>query len=86
MWTTDKDSLCSSHDTIKYWAQDIKKKLKKAIKEKNYLNIEDLIPTLNLIIKESRVAKKKGARMEARLIDYYRAITGLNFVRKGRDK
>ena len=47
---------------------------------------KDLIPILNNLLIETRLAKKKGARMEARLIDYYRAITGLNFVRKGRDK
>jgi allophanate hydrolase subunit 1 len=86
VWTADKESLCSSHDTIKYWANDIKKKLKKAIKTEDYSNIKDLIPTLNDLLAETRLAKKKGARMEARLIDYYRAITGLNFVRKGRDK
>ena len=86
MWTADKDSLCNSHDTIKYWANDIKKKLKKSIKDNNYSNITEVIPILNDIISESRIAKKKGARMEARLIDYYRAITGLNFVRKGREK
>lgn len=86
MWTVDKDSLCSSHDTIKYWANDIKKKLKKSIKNNDFSNITEVIPILNNIISESRIAKKKGARMEARLIAYYRAITSLNFVRKGRDK
>ena len=85
MWTADKESLCSSHDTIKYWANDIKKKLKKAIKSNNYSNMEENIDILNSIIKESRVAKKKGQKLENRLLAYYRAIYELGFYRKGRD-
>ena len=84
MWTADKDSLCSSHDTIKYWANDIKKKLKKSIKEKDYSSVEEVIPVLNTIIQEARIAKKKGSRMEARLIEYTRHITALGFKRIGR--
>lgn len=85
MWTADKDSLCSSHDTIKYWANDIKKKLKKSIKENNYSSIEEVIPVLNTIIQEARVAKKKGQKLENRCYAYYKAVTGLGFYRKGRD-
>ena len=84
MWTADKDSLCSSHDTIKYWANDIKKNLKKAIKNNDYSSIEENIDILNDIIKESRVAKKKGTKLENRLILYRRSIEKLGFKRVAR--
>lgn len=84
MWTADKDSLCSSHDTIKYWANDIKKKLKKSIKEKDYSSVEELIPVLNIIIEESRIAKKKGQVMENRLLKYRKSIESLGFKRIGK--
>ena len=82
MWKSGKESLCNSHNTIKYWVRDVKKKLKKIIKEKEYENLELLIPTLNSIIEEVGIAKKKGIRMEARLIKYFRACTSLGFIRK----
>ena len=81
MWTADKESLCSSHDTIKYWANDIKKKLKKSIKNNDYSEVEEVIPILNDIISESRVAKKKGQKLESRLIKYRRSIESLGFKR-----
>lgn len=84
MWTADKDSLCSSHDTIKYWANDIKKKLKKSIKEKDYSSVEEVIPVLNTIIQETRIAKKKGQVMENRLLKYRRSVESLGFKRIGR--
>lgn len=84
MWTADKESLCSSHDTIKYWAQDVKKKLKKAIKLQDYSNMEELVPTLNTIIEETRLAKKKGQKLENRLVKYRRSIESLGFKRVGR--
>ena len=40
MWTSDKESLCNSHNTIQYWAKDVKKKLKKAQKEKEKIRRE----------------------------------------------
>lgn len=83
MWTADKESLCSSHDTIKYWAQDVKKKLKKAIKLQNYSNIEELVPILNTIVEEARIAKKKGQKLENRLIKYRRSVESLGFKRVG---
>ena len=84
MWTADKESLCNSHDTIKYWANDIKKKLKKSIKNNDYSNIIEIIPILDNIISESRVAKKKGSSLEARLIKYRRSIEQLGFTRVGK--
>lgn len=84
MWTADKESLCSSHDTIKYWANDIKKKLKKAIKTNDYSNTRDLIPILDDLIMETRLAKKKGQKLENRLVKYRRSVESLGFKRVGR--
>ena len=84
MWTSDKESLCSSHNTIQYWAKDIKKKLKKSIKENNTTTLADVIPVVDDIIKESRIAKKKGLSMEARLKKYYNSIVSWGFERVGR--
>lgn len=84
MWTPNKESLCCSHNTIQYWAKDIKRKIKKAQKEDNYAAIPELLETLDNIIKESRVAKKKGQRMEDRLRRYFQAITSCGFRRIGR--
>ena len=44
MFTNAKMSLCNSHDTISYWTRDVKKNLKKAIKDKDYSKLEELIP------------------------------------------
>lgn len=84
MWTSDKESLCTSHNTIQYWARDIKKKLKKSIKEDNVLILEDILPIVDNIIKESRLAKKKGLSMEARLKKYHDSIVSWGFERVGR--
>lgn len=84
MWTPDKESLCSSHNTIQYWAKDIKKKLKKSIKEDNITILEDVLPVIDDIIKESRLAKKKGLNMEARLKKYHDSIVAWGFKRIGR--
>lgn len=85
MFTDAKMSLCNSHDTISYWTRDVKKNLKKAIKENNISKLEELIPTLNAILEETRAAKKKGQHMESRLKRYYDAALSLGFYRKGRD-
>ena len=84
MFTEKKESLCNSHDTIQYWARDIKKKLKKAQKENDYSSIPELLPVVDQIIQESRVAKKKGQRMENRLKKYYDSIISCGFRRIGR--
>ena len=84
MWTAEKDSLCSSHDTIKFWANETKKKLKKYEKNNSSITIKDVIPYLDNIIKESRIAKKKGQVMENRLLKYRRSIEALGFKRVGR--
>ena len=83
MFTDAKMSLCNSHDTIKYWTKDVKKNLKKAIKDKDFSKLEELIPTLNTILEETRIAKKKGLRMEARLQKYRNSVEALGFKRVG---
>lgn len=84
MFTSAKMSLCNSHDTISYWVRDIKKNIKKAIKSKDYSKMEELIPTLNTVLEETRVAKKKGQHMENRLKKYHDSIVNLGFRRVGR--
>ena len=84
MWTLDKESLCNSHNTIQYWAKDVKKKLKKAQKENDYSSITEVLPVIDDIIKESRLAKKKGQAMENRLKKYYDSIVSWGFKRVGR--
>ena len=81
MWTPDKESLCNSHNTIQYWAKDVKKKLKKSIKEGNITTLKDIIPIVDDIIKESRLAKKKGQKMENRLKKYYDSVVAWGFQR-----
>lgn len=85
MFTNAKMSLCNSHDTIKYWVRDVKKNLKKAIKENDTSKLEEIIPTLNTILEETRVAKKKGQHMENRLKAYHDAVLKLGFKRVGRN-
>ena len=85
MFTNAKMSLCNSHDTISYWVRDVKKNLKKALKENNTSKLKELIPTLNTILEETRSAKKKGQRMENRLKCYHDAVLSLGFKRIGRD-
>ena len=85
MFTNAKMSLCNSHDTISYWVRDVKKNLKKALKENNTSKLKELIPTLNTILEETRSAKKKGQRMENRLKRYHDAVLSLGFKRIGRD-
>ena len=85
MFTDAKMSLCNSHDTISYWVRDVKKNLKKAIKENDYSNVDDIISTLNTILAETRVAKKKGQHMENRLKSYHESIIKLGFRRVGRN-
>lgn len=84
MFTETTESLCNSHDTMQYWAREVKKKLKKYIKEDNLSLLSDVLPLVDQIIQESRVAKKKGQRMENRLKKYYDAITSCGFRRIGR--
>ena len=86
MWTSDKESLCNSHNTIQYWAKDIKKKLKKSIKEDNMTILESVLPVVDNIIKESRLAKKKGQSLENRCRLYRNHIEALGFERVGRKK
>ena len=46
--------------------------------------LEDVLPLVDDIIGESRIAKKKGQRMENRLKSYRGHIEALGFERKGR--
>ena len=83
MWTADKESLCSMHDTIKYWTNDVKKKLKKAIKDGNVESIKESVGVLNTILETTRRAKKTGQKLENRLSNYRHHIESLGFMRKG---
>ena len=83
MWTSGKESICNSHNTIQYWAKEVKKKLKKSIKEDNLSMLEDVLPVIDDIIKESRLAKKKGQNMENRLKRYRNSVESLGFKRVG---
>ena len=85
MFTNAKMSLCNSHDTISYWVREVKKNLKKALKENDISKLEELIPTLNTILEETRTAKKKGQHMENRLKKYHDAVLSLGFKRIGRE-
>ena len=85
MFTNAKMSLCNSHDTISYWVREVKKNLKKALKENDTSKLEELIPTLNTILEETRTAKKKGQHMENRLKKYHDAVLSLGFKRIGRE-
>lgn len=85
MFTNAKMTLCNSHDTIKYWSREIRKKLKRIIKDKNYSMLDELFPLLTSILEETRVAKKKGQRMESRLKAYHASIIKLGFRRIGRN-
>ena len=83
MFTEYTSSLCNSHNTIIYWSKDIKKCLKSEMKKEpaRKEQIEAILATLDLIINESRTAKKKGQRMENRLKAYRNSIEGLGFKR-----
>lgn len=83
MFTDAKMSLCNSHDTISYWTRDVKKNIKKAIKNKDYSKLEEIIPTLNIILEETRAAKKKGQKLENRCRAYRSHIEDLGFQRVG---
>lgn len=81
MFTSDKESLCNMHDTIKYHARDIKKFLKKAIKENNFENIESTLNILDSILETTRRAKKTGQKLENRLSVYRFNIEKMGFQR-----
>ena len=84
MWTKDKESLCSMHDSIKYWTRDVKKKLKKAVKENSITQVEEIFPTLNVILEETRRAKKTGQKMENRMALVRRHTEAMGYKRVGR--
>lgn len=73
-----KDStLCSNNLQVKFYLQELKKKLKKiSVTDEDVLN---LISDSQEVLK---VMKRQGAHMEARLKNYYSKITDLGFVRK----
>lgn len=72
-----ESTICNKHNTIMFYAKEIKKRLKK-------LNIEDeeVSELLNKISLEARSAKRSGQRMENRLKKYYNSIEKLGFKRK----
>lgn len=83
MFTDAKMSLCNSHDTITYWNREAKKNLKVYIKKhpESEPFLCDALDYINKSIEETRVAKRKGGRMEARLSKYRNAIEALGFQR-----
>ena len=83
MFTEYSASLCNSHNMIMYWVKDIKKHLKKGVKEGSFdpVKLEGVFQVLDSIMVETRLAKRKGQRMEARLKAYYNSIIALGFKR-----
>ena len=83
MFTNAMMSLCNSHDTITYWNREAKRALKAYIKShpesEDFLNI--VLDCTNKSIEETRIAKKKGQRMENRLKRYRNSIEKLGFQR-----
>ena len=83
MFTDARMSLCNSHDTVKYWNREAKKVLKAYIKanpeSESFLGIA--LDCINKSTEETRVAKRKGQRMENRLKSYRNSIEKLGFQR-----
>lgn len=83
MFTNTMTSLCNSHDTVMYWNKEAKRALKAYIKShpdsEDFLNI--VLDCANKSIEETRIAKKKGQRMESRLKSYRSSIEKLGFQR-----
>ena len=83
MFTDAKMSLCNSHDTVKYWNREAKKTLKTYIKTNpesaSFLGV--VLDYINKSTEETRIAKRKGQRMEARLKKYRDSIESLGFKR-----
>lgn len=75
-----KDStLCSNNLQVKFYLQELKKKLKKlGVADEDVL---DLISDSQEVLK---AMKRQGQKMEDRLRKYYNAIIGLSFVRKSK--
>ena len=83
MWTADKESLCNMHGSIRYWIMDVRKRLKKAIRENDFEGVKETINTLNEVLEITRKAKKAGQRMEARLVLVRRCTEMMGYIRKG---
>ena len=83
MFTNAKLSLCNSHDTITYWNKGAKRDLKAYIKKhpESESFLCDALDYINKSIEETRIAKRKGMRMEARLQKYRNSIEALGFQR-----
>jgi Holliday junction resolvasome RuvABC ATP-dependent DNA helicase subunit len=83
MFTNAKLSLCNSHDTITYWGKSVKRDLKAFIKAfpEHAEFLSHTLEYVNKGLEETRVAKKKGQRMENRLKSYRNSIEKLGFKR-----
>lgn len=83
MFTDARMSLCNSHDTVKYWNKEAKKALKAYIKlnpeSETFLGV--VVDYINKSTEETRIAKRKGQRMENRLKSYRNSIEKLGFQR-----
>lgn len=83
MFTDAKMSLCNSHDTITYWNRGAKKDIKAYIKKhpESEPFLCDALDYINKSIEETRIAKRKGQKMENRLKSYRSSIEKLGFER-----
>ena len=83
MFTDAKMSLCNSHDTITYWNRGAKRDIKAYVKKhpESEPFLCDALDYINRSIEETRLAKKKGQRMENRLRAYFNACISLGFKR-----
>ena len=74
MFTDSKMSLCNSHDTVSYWNREAKKGIKACIKAypESEKFLQKALDCINKSLEETRIAKKKGQRMENRLKSYFR--------------
>ena len=83
MFTKGKETLCNMHGSIRYWIMDVRKRLKKAIRENDFEGVKESINTLNEVLEITRKAKKAGQRMEARLVLVRRCTEMMGYIRKG---
>lgn len=83
MFTKEKETLCNMHGSIRYWIMDVRKRLKKAIRENDFEGVKESINTLNEVLEITRKAKKAGQRMEARLVLVRRCTEMMGYIRKG---
>lgn len=75
-------TLCNRHASIKYYAREIKRFLKKQELHPEQDFSKEILERASKIVEESIAAKKQGQRMENRLRRYKNGIESLGFIRK----